>query len=190
MNKFMFNIYALISSIKYYIYRLFYFGNGFKRLPFHSYNASKIYNWQRKEDVIWARKEFSLDPGRQLLELQEIRYWVVTHIKYVKDAVNYDKKEYWAAIDEVIMRGTGDCEDQAFVMYKMMLEAGFPRDKVGIVCVKGHAFACYHFIKDDFYILDNGYLTSRVVKASKYFKDNEKVRPIVGFNISNQWSYR
>lgn len=43
---------------------------------------------------------------------------------------------------------------------------------------------------DDFYILDNGYLTRKVVKASSYFFKNEKVRPIVGFNVGNQWSYK
>jgi len=167
-------------------------GGKFRRLPFHSYNASKIYDWQQREGELYYNPTGTLSnySAVRFKKLQRIRDLVISQIKYKKDIVTYEKKDHWATTDEILKRGTGDCEDQSFVMYRRMKEAGFPRDKIGIINVKGHAFACYQFCLDDFYILDNGYLTHKVVKASSYFLKNEKVRPIVGFNVVNQWSYK
>lgn len=201
MRKLLFYTKALISTIKYYIYKfLFYFEGKFKRLPYHIYNMNKIYSWQKRERELYTTYNYNRtfdyeDSGKQVLELQKIRSWVIKNIKYKKDIVNYDKKEYWATTDEILKRGTGDCEDQAFIMYRKMFEAGFPRNKIGIICVKGHAFACYHYCHDDFYILDNGFIADRVIKATELFICNNcgkqtEMKPIVGFNIGMLWSYK
>lgn len=200
MKKIWFNICALVSTIKYYIQICFYFEGKFKRLPYRIYNLNKIYTWQKRELNIYMTYKHnhtfvygSLE--KQLSELQKIRSWVINNIAYKKDIVNHEKKEYWATTYEILRRGTGDCEDQAFVMYRKMIEAGFPRNKIGIVCVKGHAFACYHYCSDDFYILDNGYISNKIVKATELFicnkcGKNTELRPIIGFNTVNLWAYK
>jgi len=189
---------TLLSSIKYYVYRIFYTDGKFKRLPFHNYNASKIYDWQKREQRVFYDGQSRVDiydPDVVYDTILSIHKWTFDNIKYVKDIVNYEKKEHWATTDMILKSGIGDCEDQAFIRYRKMWEAGFPRDKIGIVCTNGHAFACYHFSEDDFYILDNGLLTSKIEKASEFFKrlydaEDGEIWPIVGFNQTDKWSYK
>ena len=61
---------------------------------------------------------------------QKIIDWVKKNIKYVTDEKNYGKGEYWAKPTETLKRMSGDCEDGAFLIHSMLLNAGVPSSKV------------------------------------------------------------
>lgn len=190
MDKLRFYRETCVSTVLYWVCKLIKFNTeGFQRLPFHFYNAGKIYDWQKREDKFKYVYPSTSYPNPCVWKLIQINREVNGMIKQMGDKRNYDKKEYWATTDEILKRGAGDCEDIAFVKYRKMFEAGFPRDRIGIVCVKGHAFAIYQYRHDDFYILDNGHLTTLVIEASELFNKGDDLRPIVGFNVGGRWSY-
>lgn len=77
--------------------------------------------------------------------------------------------------------------------WRMMRDAGFPDDNIGMVVVSGHMFACLHISDKDFYVLDNGYITYKTALASDIFpfetKDGKELQPIIGFNLFDMWTY-
>ena len=93
----------------------------------------------------------------------------------------------------MLAKGCGDCEDQAIVIIRMLADSGLPYKNLGVCIVSGHAFAIVHHKEDDFYILDNGYMTKEVVEASLFFpfeaRNGKALSPIAGFNVMNDWRY-
>jgi len=60
----------------------------------------------------------------------KIMLWVQENIKYKTDMVNWGKPEYWAHPTETLALMSGDCEDGAFLMHSLMLNAGIPWNHV------------------------------------------------------------
>jgi transglutaminase-like putative cysteine protease len=60
----------------------------------------------------------------------KILMWVINNIKYVSDLTNYGKQEYWALPTETIQKGSGDCEDGAFLIHSLALHAGVPHNRL------------------------------------------------------------
>ncbi len=147
----------------------------------------RIYDWQRRESrKPWIRTQEKA-PTNIKQTATKIRNQVLKEIKYKPDKENFDKKEYWATTRETLSRGVGDCEDQAFVIYRRLYEAGFNHSQLGVCLIEGHVFAIFYYKEDDFYILDNGYMTYAVVEASRFYWS--KGKPICGFNLYKIWSY-
>lgn len=59
-----------------------------------------------------------------------ILMWVKDNIQYKTDIENYGKMEYWALPTETVKRGLADCEDQAFLIHSLMLNAGVPWERI------------------------------------------------------------
>jgi predicted transglutaminase-like cysteine proteinase len=80
-------------------------------------------------------------------QLQDIHNKVWRHFNYVHDDKNYGVMEDWRSHAKAVNEGVqfkDDCDGYAFTMVELMIEAGFPRDKVMfIVCEtetgEGHA---------------------------------------------------
>ncbi len=60
----------------------------------------------------------------------EILRWVQDNITYESDIENYGRLEYWALPTQTLRRGCGDCEDEAFLIHSLMLNAGVPWERI------------------------------------------------------------
>lgn len=79
--------------------------------------------------------------------------WVEKNIKYVSDIKNYGQDEYWALPVITLARMSGDCEDGAFLLGSLMLNAGVNPNRVRVyggfvsagtnASTGGHAWVAY-----------------------------------------------
>lgn len=60
----------------------------------------------------------------------KIMLWVQDNIKYVSDIENYGISEYWTKPTETLDKMSGDCEDGAFLIHSLMLNAGIPWEDI------------------------------------------------------------
>lgn len=102
------------------------------------------------------------------VKASKIIEWVVDHIRYETDESAWGRKEMWQPPAVTLMRRSGDCEDGAFLVHSMMLNAGVPWERIrtygGIVKVGegaesgGHAWTAYRRESDDeWVVLDTSY---------------------------------
>lgn len=166
------------------------------RVPY----SSQAEDWQKREGYSQNHPE-KQDGKIRYDEVRDIHNWVRFHVKYVPDEQQFDERDWWAVSDLVLARMKGDCEDQAIARWRIMREQGFPDDAIGIGVCWGHAFAVLHYCEDDFYVLDNGFLTNEIVKASELFpvereieslgvKRIIKIVPWGGLNLYDAWLYK
>jgi len=94
----------------------------------------------------------------------KIEQWVQHNIQYVSDEKNYGTSELWAYPTMTLSKGTGDCEDGAFLMHSLALAAGVPYDRIrtygGIVYADewglttgGHAWTSYQRETDNKWVI-------------------------------------
>ena len=84
-----------------------------------------------------------------------LRY-VVANIRYLSDKTKYQKVEYWQPAPSTYQLKTGDCEDGAILLMKLMEAAGIPAWRRKLCCgwvvsgtkKGGHAYVIY--LADDF----------------------------------------
>lgn len=58
------------------------------------------------------------------LRIDAIQSWVIQHIEYQQDKAAWGQREFWQLPAETIATGTGDCEDSAFLLHSLLLNAG------------------------------------------------------------------
>lgn len=68
-----------------------------------------------------------------------ISRWVNSRIKYRKDPEG--RKDVWSLPLDTLLRGYGDCEDQASLKVWMLVRCGVDQDRLFVATVPGHAFA-------------------------------------------------
>jgi hypothetical protein len=83
----------------------------------------------------------------------------------------------------------------SIAMWRILYNSGqFEPDTIGLVLVHGHMFCCYHHKDNDFYVLDNGYLSPGTIQlASSLFPVTRKgtlLNPLIGFNLDKAWKYK
>jgi len=93
----------------------------------------------------------------------KIMNWVQDNIEYKSDFENYKTDEYWALPTMTLDRKSGDCEDGAFLMHSMMLNAGIPYEQIrtygGLVfagegaATGGHGWTAYQRETDNEWIV-------------------------------------
>ena len=97
-------------------------------------------------------------------KVYKIEQWVRNHIRYVSDTENYGVSELWAYPTVTVERGTGDCEDGAFLIHSLALHAGVSPERLrtygGIVYADeyglstgGHAWTAYRREIDEQWII-------------------------------------
>lgn len=160
----------------------------------------KVMDWQRREadqgSCAPSQTRMLTDDVGQIFddvldEAQEILQGAQQRIKYVKD-----KEDYWPTSYEVVMSLADDCDGFAIYVWSMLRTSGFPPDSIGMVYVPGdpgHMCACIHETENDFWILDNGYLTKEIKKAREVFpvkRNGVILNPRFGFNLEKSWRYR
>jgi hypothetical protein len=60
----------------------------------------------------------------------KILMWVQENIEYKSDFETYGTDEYWAKPTLTLKKGCGDCEDGAFLIHSLMLNAGIPYEQI------------------------------------------------------------
>lgn len=95
----------------------------------------------------------------------KIMRWVQDNIEYKTDLKNYGQIEWWTTPMETLHKMSGDCEDGAFLIHSMMLNAGIPWERIrtygGSVMIGqgaetgGHGWTAYkREIDDEWVVLD------------------------------------
>lgn len=108
--------------------------------------------------------------------------WVKKNIKYISDTKKHGKPEYWQYPEQTMLFKSGDCEDGAVLMCKMMEYVGIYHVKVAAGWVKnpngnkdvGHAYCIYNKYKTDKWVIADWcyYPTQmRVWETAKEYKE-------------------
>ena len=95
-------------------------------------------------------------------KMYKIEQWVIENFDYEYDIKNYGEDEHWATPSETLRKGKGDCEDGAFLIHSLGLNAGVPYDRLrtygGLVIYEnenggiesgGHAWTSYKSEEDN-----------------------------------------
>lgn len=132
-----------------------------------------------KSNVVYAK--------RILREVQK-------RIDYISDIEQYKRINHYPTSKQVWTTDKDDCDGQAIAVWKALELQEFPADEIGMGVVDGHMFAVWHDpeLINDFWVLDNGFLSRKMVKASKLFPCKYRGRPLeplYGFNVNSWWSY-
>lgn len=149
----------------------------------------KIKDWQNREAPIWeGYKDIPLNIG--LASVKELHKNLLYHFSVEQDVFG----DYWKTSKESMDDMTGDCEDFAILLWSILRRNGFDIKTIGMVIIPRHCFAFYqpYWLEDDFYVLDNGFITKEIVKASELFpikQGNEILLPVLGFNLEEWWTY-
>ena len=184
----------LIDWIKYFLFYIWRKPTVFEQKPYNytSSNYKQIIDWQtrQKKELGIMENQQSTTIGKIGIEkAKKIHKWVRNNIRYVSDQSQYGKADYWETAKEVLNKNQADCEGLSILRWKMLRDAGFPEDKIGIALTKNHAFCVIQDTEDDFRVLDNGYLSHIIIRASKLFPTKNSI-PLVGFNLFDIWSYQ
>lgn len=109
-----------------------------------------------------------VDPGDSNDEkMYKLEQWVIENLKYEFDNITYGMDEYWATPDETLRKMQGDCEDGAWLLHSLALNADIPSDRLrtygGVVAWQneagglsagGHAWTSYKKEDGGWVILD------------------------------------
>ena len=117
---------------------------------------------QYPNDIIKAKAEEIANPyDSHDIKAFKIFEWVARNLEYKLDKDEYDRAEVWQPPVITIRKGTGDCEDAAFLIHSLMLNAGIPWDRIrtygGEVELDGsffgHAWTAYKRESDDEWVV-------------------------------------
>ena len=124
--------------------------------------------------------------------------WTLFNFPYQTDEKNYGTVELWAPPTFALAKGSGDCEDGAFLVHSLLLHAGVPFDRIrtygGLVKAGegaetgGHAWTAYRRETDDeWVVLDSSYYpTLKHVKDRPLMRNDSKyVENLFWFNEVN-----
>ena len=98
----------------------------------------------------------------------KLHKWVLKNFAYITDERQYGTEELWVPPIMSLRTGAGDCEDGAFLLHSLMLNAGIPANRIrtyggmvevpGTVREGGHAWTAYRRESDnEWVVLDTSY---------------------------------
>ena len=133
------------------------------------------------------------------VKMEKIQQWVVNNIDYMTDEEQYGYKELWIPPVMVLNTRKGDCEDGAFLIMSLGLNAGVDPERLrmygGFVdagpgaASGGHGWVAYRRESDDEWVaVDFSYYPDlRPMNARTPLKDDEKYVDDYFF-ITNQYT--
>lgn len=112
------------------------------------------------------------------VKMTKITAWVQKHIPYATDDQTYGAEELWAAPTLTLAKGRGDCEDGAFLIHALGLNAGVPASrlrtyggevKAGIGAANGgHGWTAYKRETDNqWVVLDFSYYPENIPMSAR-----------------------
>lgn len=92
-------------------------------------------------------------------KIKAIQHWVVNNIQYQEDKAQYGYEELWVPPVMTLRAGAGDCEDGAFLIMSLALNAGVDPDRLRFyggevkagagAATGGHGWVAYRRESDD-----------------------------------------
>ncbi len=170
------------------------FERQFTYLPY----VIKISIWQKKERECYIPVVFEDGYKKPKGSCKKAIKYIQNEIEYISDYQQYGR-DHWPTTVDVFSTMKDDCDGQAIAAWCLLNRSNFPPNEIGMCFARGidkaHMFAVWHDpkLKNDFWVLDNGYITRTMKKASKLFpfkKGNNMYMPIFGFNLNTTWIYK
>ena len=128
-------------------------------------------------------------PARQLSPAEKLKYIqsrVTSSIRWISDATEWGKHDYWATAAQTLAHGAGDMEDRAIVKMHALRALGFnpndlfltlARDRVG-----GPITVLTARMNGRYYILDDTGGTPFLVDSRR-----NEFQPVLSFGWNNAW---
>ena len=126
--------------------------------------------------------------------------WIIQHIPYKSDTINYKQNEFWCMPYETLVKGSGDCEDMSILLANLLLIAGIPNWKVRVATgfvfephtkkQVGHAYVTFFDDETEkWVILDSCYYPNlkNIVDREEYKKETMYEGLWFSFNDSGSW---
>ena len=109
-------------------------------------------------------------------------------MRFVDDARQYGREDFWSAASETLRRGRGDCEDYAIAKLQMLRAAGFADRDLYLVIAKDLVRRSDHallVVRADgrLLVLDNG--TDLILDA----EDASDYRPVLTYSATAAWTH-
>jgi len=119
---------------------------GYQACPWCSV-SDRHANWNSYLDVttaVQSRADGIVAAKGMLHTITAVGKWVAENITYRTDDEVHGTGDYWQSPDETLARGTGDCEDHAFLTAALLRAAGL-FSLVGMGYVKNDRSACHGY---------------------------------------------
>lgn len=84
----------------------------------------------------WTILKGSITGLTETKQLAAVNAFVNTAVTYREDIDAWGEVDYWATPLETMKSGLGDCEDFALAKYFLLVDGGFPKEKLRITYVK------------------------------------------------------
>lgn len=130
----------------------------------------------------------SLRDSEELERVEAVNRYVNRKVAFVEDSQQYRRADHWAAANDTLRRGRGDCEDYAIAKLQMLRAAGLSERDLYLVVVKDLVRRADHAILvvragGKLLVLDNG---------TDLIADTESVRdyrPVLTFASAGAWTH-
>ena len=149
-----------------------------KNCSFNEFNTCHYKKW-----IKFLKK---IKKENKLTQINQVNAYM-NKAKYISDAKNWGKKDYWATPGQ-FMDKFGDCEDYAIAKFVSLLLLGFKDSEMRVVAVKdlnlkvGHAVLVVT-IKSRTLLLDNQIKQIVDTKSVKHY------RPVFSINTKYWWKH-
>jgi predicted transglutaminase-like cysteine proteinase len=130
----------------------------------------------------------SLRGRDELAQVEAVNSYVNRSVRFVDDARQYGREDFWSAASETLRRGRGDCEDYAIAKLQMLRAAGFADRDLYLVIAKDLVRRSDHALLvvragGRLLVLDNG--TDRILDA----EDASDYRPVLTYSGTAAWTH-
>ena len=142
----------------------------------------------RQRFVKWQKLMQAGKNDPEAEKLKQVNDFFNQNIEFKDDLIVWLKNDYWATPIEVLVKGSGDCEDLAIAKYFTLVEMGVDENKLRITYVNALTFKQAHMVLTYFesqrvvpLVLDN--LMPTITPAT----DRNDLLPVYSFNGRGLW---
>jgi hypothetical protein len=156
---------------------------GEERIPNYSFNRLFLqYPNQKLRELAYSIVD-SDDSNDE--KAWKITSWVIKQIKYIEDEDNYGYEELWVPPIFTLKKGSGDCEDGAFLIHSLLLNADVPSERLRTYAgpvqlgegarTGNHAWTAYRRESDDeWVVLDFSYYPETIPPSAREVMKNDE----------------
>jgi len=144
--------------------------------------------WGEVHASLAIKRDQFMFPTTIYNDLQRVHSFVKNNFFDASEMETYGKKEYWATVDQVLMRGGGDCEDHAILKWGLLHDMGYPLDLFSIAVVYNRKLEDHHAVlvcmgENESMVLDN------LVPSIYPDREQQWYDPLYAFGYSRKWYF-
>jgi len=99
-----------------------------------------------EQNATGFRRQLADAGPRDAEVLQRVNAYVNSRVRFVDDAVHWQRDDYWATPAETYASNGGDCEDYAIAKYYLLKELGVPVARLRITYVRAASVKQPHMV--------------------------------------------